>query len=47
MHDPGCHWFQTANGVARTMTIKGPVNLTNLDEGALSVARDLAAQWAE
>jgi hypothetical protein len=38
MHDPGCHWFQTDAGLKRTLTVKGPVNLTNMDEAALRVA---------
>jgi hypothetical protein len=38
MHDPGCHWFQTADGLKRSLTIKGPVRLTNMDEATLRVA---------
>jgi hypothetical protein len=37
MHDPGCHWFQTDGGLKRTLNIKGPVNLANMDEAALKV----------
>ena len=38
MHDPGCHWFQSAGGgVTKTMAVKGPVVLTNMDEAALKV----------
>jgi hypothetical protein len=39
MHDPGCHWFQTAGGgYSRSMSVKGPVMLTNMDEAALKIA---------
>lgn len=39
MHDPGCHWLQTASGgIARTMTVKGAVNLMNMDEASLKIA---------
>jgi hypothetical protein len=37
MHDPGCHWFQTANGLKLSTSIKGPVNLRNMDEAALKI----------
>ena len=37
MHDPGCHWFQTAGGLKRSLTIKGPVKLTNTDEATLRI----------
>lgn len=37
MHDPGCHWF-SANGVlSRTMTVKGPALVTNLDMATLDI----------
>lgn len=38
MHDPGCHFFQTGNGLKRTMTVTGPVRLMNMDEAALKVS---------
>ena|SRR5690348_14674893 len=39
MHDPGCHWFQTAAGLKRTLQVSGNgVNLVNMDEAALKVA---------
>src|SRR4051794_14239287 len=38
MHDPGCHWFQTASGFKRTLSVTGPVNLTNMDEAALRIS---------
>jgi hypothetical protein len=38
MHDPGCHWFQTSSGFKRSLSVKGPVNLTNMDEAALKIA---------
>lgn len=38
MHDPGCHWFQTTTGYSRTMTIRGPVKLANLDETTIKIA---------
>src|SRR5690349_18233944 len=37
MHDPGCHWFQTDAGLKLATTIKGPVNLHNMDEAALRI----------
>ena len=38
MHDPGCHWFQTASGLKRTLNVSGGgVNLLNMDEAALRV----------
>ena len=38
MHDPGCHWFQTANGgFTRTLSVTGPVKLMNMDEAALKI----------
>ena len=39
MHDPGCHWFQTAAGMKRTLHVNGSgVKLLNMDEAALKVA---------
>lgn len=39
MHDPGCHWFQTAAGLKRTLHVTGGgVKLLNMDEAALRVA---------
>ena len=37
MHDPGCHWFSTAGTFRKTLTVKGPVALLNLDESALRI----------
>ena len=37
MHDPGCHWIQTASGLKRTLTVNGPVRLTNQDETTIRV----------
>jgi hypothetical protein len=38
MHDPGCHWFQTSSGLKRSLSVNGPVNLTNMDMAALRIA---------
>jgi hypothetical protein len=38
MHDPGCHWFSNAGAFRKTLTVKGPVGLLNMDEAALRVA---------
>ena len=39
MHDPGCHWFQTAAGLKRTLHVTGRgAWLVNMDEAALRVA---------
>jgi hypothetical protein len=38
MRDPGCHWFQTAQGYQKSMSVTGPVNLVNSDEAALRIA---------
>ena len=38
MHDPGCHWFQTTNGVKRTLHVTGMVSLLNQDETTIKVA---------
>jgi hypothetical protein len=38
MHDPGCHWFQTSTGIARTLRVNGNlVKLVNQDEAALKI----------
>ena len=37
MKDPGCHWFQTDKGLKLQTSIKGPVNLHNMDEAALRI----------
>jgi len=37
MHDPGCHWFSTAGTFRKTLAVKGPVALLNLDEAALRI----------
>ena len=38
MHDPGCHWFSVGSKLKKTLSVKGPVSLLNLDEAALKVA---------
>jgi len=38
MHDPGCHWFAAGSALKKTLSVKGPVKLRNLDEAALKVA---------
>lgn len=38
MHDPGCHWFQVGSSYRKTLTVKGPVSLLNVDEATLKVA---------
>jgi hypothetical protein len=37
MHDPGCHWFSTGGKFAKTLSVKGPVELANFDEATLKV----------
>lgn len=38
MHDPGCHWFSVGGKLKKTLSVRGPVALLNLDEAALKVA---------
>jgi hypothetical protein len=38
MHDPGCHWFSVGSSYKTTLSVKGPINLRNLDEAALKIA---------
>ncbi|HEY2372152.1 MAG TPA: hypothetical protein VGH82_06355 [Gaiellaceae bacterium] len=38
MHDPGCHWFSVNGAFKRTLTVKGPAQLTNFDEATLKIA---------
>ena len=38
MHDPGCHWFSVGGKFTKTLSVKGPVALANLDEATLIVA---------
>jgi hypothetical protein len=38
MHDPGCHSFAVGSAYKTTLSVKGPVELRNLDEAALKVA---------
>lgn len=38
MHDPGCHWFSVNGAFKKTLTVKGPAQLTNLDEATLKIA---------
>lgn len=35
MADPGCHWFYSHGKLVKTVTVSGPVTVTNLDEAAL------------
>ena len=37
MHDPGCHWFAAGDALKTTVSVKGPIQLRNLDEAALKV----------
>lgn len=37
MHDPGCHWFQVGSADRKSLTVKGPARLFNLDEAAMLV----------
>lgn len=37
MHDPGCHWFQVGKSLRKTLSVKGPVALFNIDERTLIV----------
>ena len=37
MHDPGCHWFQVGKSLEKSLSVKGPVSLYNLDEAAVIV----------
>jgi len=37
MHDPGCHWFSVNGAFKRTLTVKGPAQLTNFDEATLKI----------
>jgi len=38
MHDPGCHWFSVNGAFKRRLVVKGPVQLTNFDMSALTIA---------
>lgn len=38
MHDPGCHWFQVGQSFQKSVTVSGPVQLTNSDEDTLNIA---------
>ena len=38
MHDPGCHWFLVGGKYTKSLSVKGPVSLVNLDEAALKIA---------
>src|SRR5690242_12855092 len=35
MADPGCHWFFAHGKMVKTVTVSGPVTVTNYDEAAL------------
>jgi len=39
MKDPGCHWFSVGGKLlkSQTLSVKGPVQLVNLDEDAIVV----------
>ncbi|HVC87638.1 MAG TPA: hypothetical protein VNC40_09450 [Gaiellaceae bacterium] len=37
MHDPGCHWFQVGKSLEKSLSVKGPVSLYNIDERAMIV----------
>jgi hypothetical protein len=38
MHDPGCHWFMVNGAFEKSLSVKGPVSLANLDEATLKIA---------
>ena len=38
MHDPGCHWFLVGGKYLKTLSVKGPASLFNIDEAPLIVA---------
>jgi uncharacterized protein (DUF2345 family) len=38
MRDPGCHWFVVGHKYVTSLTVAGPVLLSNFDEAALKVA---------
>jgi hypothetical protein len=38
MKDPGCHWFSVNGKFSTTLSVKGPVALSNFDEAALRIA---------
>ena len=37
MHDPGCHWFSVNGTLKRTLAVKGPAVLKNLDMATLDI----------
>ena len=37
MHDPGCHWFLAGGMYVKSLSVKGPVSLLNVDEAALKI----------
>ena len=37
MRDPGCHWFSVNGAYKRTMSVPGPVSLTNEDMARLEI----------
>ena len=47
MHDPGCHWFAAGSALKTTMSVKGPVQLRNLDEAALKVVGPAGTKLAK
>ena len=38
MHDPGCHSFLVGGKYLKTLSVKGPASLLNVDEAPLIVA---------
>jgi len=44
MHDPGCHWFQVGSSYRKTLAVKGPASLSNIDEAALIVRGQTATR---
>jgi hypothetical protein len=38
MHDPGCHWFLVGGKYMKSLSVKGPVSLVNVDEATLKIA---------
>ena len=47
MHDPGCHWFSVDGRLTRTLTVKGPAILTNLDMATLDIVGGRAGMHAD
>src|SRR5207253_8689687 len=47
MHDPGCHWFSVNGAFKRTLTVKGPVVLTNEDMATLNIVGGKSGMHAD